>query len=178
VFFKSLISVGLFLVLLSPPIWVGSWFAAERSAIRKEVRSQLLNGVKDADLVVLTFSKVEAETLLHWERDDEFEYKGKMFDVVRVKVNGNQVRYWCWPDEPESELNQKLRSISAQLFNHAPLPKHQVPKLVLFFKSLFFAENPILYLYPPKIGSLALYEGRILYRTPVLELWDTPPRAI
>ena len=177
-YFKTCIAIGLFLVLISPPVWVGSWFAAERSAIRREVRSQLISGLKDIDLVVLTFSKVEAKNLLRWERDDEFEYRGKMYDVVKIEENGDQILYWCWPDEPESELNQKLRSITAQLFKDVPLPKNQGAKLVLFFKSLFFSADSIVYLYPSETGPLALYEGEKIYRAPALELWDTPPRVL
>lgn len=164
-------------MLLAPPIWVSSWFASERSVIRREVRSQLMHGIKDADLVVLTFSKSEVQRLLHWERDDEFEYRGKMYDVVKVKAHGDRISYLCWPDEPESELNQKLRLITAQLFNHAPQPKEQGVKLVLFFKSLFFNANFKIHLYPPNIRLLTQNEARNSYRAPDLERWDTPPRA-
>ena len=128
---KSLIATVLFLVLISPPVLVNLCFLAKKNAIRKTIRENLIHNLTDSDLVVLTFTKANAQKELHWEHQDEFEYRGKMYDVVRYKEEGNLIHYWCWPDEPESNLNQKLISLTAKLLNQAPEPKHQGEKLVV-----------------------------------------------
>jgi hypothetical protein len=140
VFYKSLIAIGLILVLISPPLWVGSWYYAQRTSLRREVKSQLIKGVNPGDLVLFSFSKQEMENLVRWERHDEFEYEGNMYDVVRSEKKENRFYYWCWPDNQESILNKELRNRTAELFNNSPKPGEQSSKVILYFKSLFFKD--------------------------------------
>lgn len=174
---KSLIATVLFLVLISPPVLVNLCFLAKKNAIRKTIRENLIHNLTDSDLVVLTFTKANAQKELHWEHQDEFEYRGKMYDVVRYKEEGNLIHYWCWPDEPESNLNQKLISVTAKLLNQAPEPKHQGEKLVVFFKALFFEKESQVNLYPPIIISTILLTCGACYHAPALDILETPPRA-
>ena len=83
---KNLIAIGLLFALLAPPLLTGGWFQLERAGLRREARQKLLAGTAPEELVLLSFSEEEARQVLRWERDDEFEYNGHMYDVARVEL--------------------------------------------------------------------------------------------
>ncbi len=173
---KHLISIGLLCALLTPPLLVSGWFQLTRAQLRREARQQLLAGVQPGELVAFEFTKEEAHTLLQWEHPDEFEYQGRMYDVVRVEKAGGKVRYWCWPDEDETRLNRELRALTAQLLHDAPQPKEQAGHLLAFFKSLYFHE-PLVWQavgFPEPENWLVPYERG--YTAPVLSIRPAPPR--
>jgi len=173
---KNLIALGLLLALLTPPLLVGGWFQLERNELRREVRQRLLDEVEPGELVLLTFSKEEARQALRWERPDEFEYQGHMYDVVRVREEAGRVHFWCWPDEPETRLNQELEALTAQLFHDAPEPGKQTGRLLYFFKSLYFSDGKpwqALYTNTPELFQPYREEG---YSPPVLAISPSPPR--
>lgn len=173
---KNLIALGLLLALLTPPLLVGGWFQLARAELRSEVRQQLLARVEPGELVLLTFSQEEARQVLRWERDDEFEFNGQMYDVVSVREEAGRVHFWCWPDGPETRLNQELEALTAQLFHDAPEPGKQTGWLLYFFKSLYFSDGKpwqALYTYTPEPFQSYREEG---YSPPVLSISPSPPR--
>ena len=173
---KNLIALGLLFALLSPPLLVGGWLRLERYGLRREVRERLLAGVEPGELVLLAFSQEEARQVLRWERDDEFEYNGHMYDVVRAEWVGASGRFWCWPDGPETRLNQELEALTVRLFHDAPEPGQQTGRLVYFFKSLFFSEGETWQ--APGISARELLPAHRErgYLPPVLALPLSPPR--
>lgn len=173
---KHLISIGLLFALLTPPLLVGSWFQLTRHELRREARQLLLAGVEPGELEVFEFTVAEAQAVLKWERSDEFEYRGRMYDVVRVEQTGPKVRYWCWPDEGETRLNRELRALTAQLMRDAPQPKEQAGHLLTYFKSLFFRDRIAWQAYifsEAKSGPETCVSS---YTAPALPLWPSPPR--
>ena len=173
---KNLIALGLLIVLLAPPLLVGGWFQLERAQLRREVRARMLSGVEPGELVLLTFSQEEALRVLRWERDDEFEFNGQMYDVARIETEGDTVRYWCWPDGPETRLNQELEALTAQLFHETPEPGQQTARLLYFFKSLYFSESQAwqaVCTYASVLFQPYREEG---YLPPVLAIALSPPR--
>lgn len=173
---KKLIALGLLFALLTPPLLVGGWLRLERYGLRREVRERLLAGVEPGELVLLTFTQEEALQVLRWERDDEFEYRGQMYDVVRTEKEGDSIRFWCWPDGPETRLNQELEALTARLFHDAPEPGQQTGRLVYFFKSLFFSENEAWQAPGISARELLTAHRERGYLPPVLALALSPPR--
>ena len=99
-------------VSLLGPSMVACWVVGfQKHQIRKEVKHQLGARADKADLQLLTFSHAEAKNRLYWEHQDEFEYRGEMYDVVERVEHGDSVSFWCWHDHEESELNQTLREM-------------------------------------------------------------------
>lgn len=173
---KQLISIGLLFALLTPPLLVGGWFRLTRSELRREARQQLVAGVQPGELVAFEFTPEEARAALKWERPDEFEYQGSMYDVVRVEQLQGKVRYWCWPDEGESRLNRELRALTAQLMRNSPQPKEQAGNLLAFFKSLYcYQANTwqAMALPETKSGGIPFIRR---YAAPELPVWPAPPR--
>ena len=110
--------------------------SVELYSLRKEVKAILLEGLEDHELVNLEFSHAEFESL-HWLKEDEFELKGLMYDVVRTKVLSESIILICFPDKQETALNKRLENLRKLAWSsHIPSKKEQ-HKLIQFLKSLY-----------------------------------------
>src|ERR1041384_2916873 len=101
--------IGIFLLgcLLAPAIGVYTLFHLRKTAIRRDVKARMMAGPDRGALVLLRLSKKEAASDLRWEQGREFEYRHRMYDIVSAEEQGDTVAYRCWPDDPETELNQQ-----------------------------------------------------------------------
>ncbi len=84
------------------------WLYCEKAAVKQQVKQKILGGIDKEELVWLTFKTTEATEVLHWEHDREFEYQGRMYDVVETKAQGDFISYLCWPDHEETQLNRLI----------------------------------------------------------------------
>ncbi len=173
---KHFIAIGLLCTLLTPPLLVCGWFQLTRAELRREARQHLQSQAKPGELVALEFTFEEARTALHWERPDEFEYQGNMYDVMRVEQAGEKVRFWCWPDQPETRLNRELRALTAQLLRDAPQPKEQAGHLLAYFKSLFYCEADAWQAIGSSVSESDAVPCEHEYNSPVLSIRPAPPR--
>lgn len=90
---------------------MGIWFQIQKSSIRKEVKHRIIKGIDREELVKLEFSLKEIRSELHWEHSKEFEFRGEMYDVVEKEYYADHVVYYCWWDNKETQLNQKLSQL-------------------------------------------------------------------
>jgi hypothetical protein len=95
--------------------------------------------LENEDLVKISLSKNEAAQLLKWEKDNEFEFHGRMYDVVRFVETNTSITYWCWPDSEESYLNQLLSSVINQSSDNNSSEKSDL--LISFLKSIYFVDK-------------------------------------
>jgi len=109
--FNGLI-VFLLLACLSidPAAGTFTWLHYRKTAVKKEVQKHIVEGIDRGQLVRLEFSREETQTELRWEHAGEFEYEGRMYDIVETKTVGDTVYYWCWYDHEETMLNRQLRA--------------------------------------------------------------------
>lgn len=105
---KKLITIALLfcLVFAIPTAYV--LVELERQTIHHEVKERMEKGIDKQDLVLLQFSVEDAHKVLQWKHSKEFEYRNRMYDVVEKRIEKDSVFYWCWKDDKESKLNQKL----------------------------------------------------------------------
>lgn len=109
------------LVFLVDPIsGVFAWIHLEKAIVRGEARRHIVSGAGEDGLVVLEFTKTEAESLLRWEHPREFEYDGQMYDIADSWTRGDTVFYRCWWDRAETRLNNRLRELAVRAFGDAP----------------------------------------------------------
>lgn len=101
--------------LILPHAGLQGWLICETYAARESAYAQLERGIAPEMLVYLVFSREAARTGLHWEHAREFEYQGQMYDVVSEELQGDSVRYGCWPDARETELRQEARAAAGRL---------------------------------------------------------------
>jgi uncharacterized protein (DUF952 family) len=137
--FKSIIT-GLLLccVLIDPVVATFTWLHYQKTVVKKEVNRQIIAGIDNDDLILLKFSKEEAQTKLRWEHSKEFEYNQHMYDVVETVTLGDTVYYWCWPDQKETKLNRQLEKLSAQALGKDHKIREKYERLISFFNSLYY----------------------------------------
>lgn len=114
----------------------------QKKQIRKEVKWKMIEGIDREELVLLKFATEDIHTILHWKHAREFEYRGEMYDIVETHVEGDTTCYWVWWDHEETLLNQKLRSLVANLSGNDPSNRDQQERLLRYFKSLYFPGTP------------------------------------
>lgn len=164
-----------------PYFMVKMLLESKRVSIRKEVKSLINTGLKDEELVKLKFSKSQAQQDVIWEKTDEFEYRGKMYDVVKTIKTPDSLIFYCWLDEADSSIKQKLNQWAdfnwqQQKNNHdnkdrlSDYNKNLIcesiePKFLVFIDKIFCLKNNISNVEPK-------------YKSPYLNYLNPPPEHL
>ncbi len=92
---KNFFAILLIFCLFLPIFGTIGYLHLEKKKHRKEIRKQIFSGIKENELVVLSFSKEEILTRLNWKHDGEFEFAGHMYDIVKKDDHGGSITYHC-----------------------------------------------------------------------------------
>jgi hypothetical protein len=129
----QIFSVWLFLFIflfkgfLSPLI-----YSLELTYIQYDIKEKLLQKIPDSSLIKI--HKVAGFD------DHEFELDGKMYDVVRYEMNGDEKILYCFEDEAETALNLDIkRALNLYLTQH-PFQKDISLKIQNIINSVFSFE--------------------------------------
>jgi len=136
---KRLFAIA-FLLVLFAPVATMYLFHIEKAALKREIKWKMIAGIDQNELVLLKFSKEEAETKLRWEHSKEFEYDGQMYDIVSKEIKGDSIYYRCWWDYEETALNRKLQQLVAQTFDKDKDKQRTQEYLNAYFQSFFCSE--------------------------------------
>lgn len=131
---------GLMLVLCIPFLSHTVYSLVRKQTIKRDVKRIILRGIPDKDLVYFTFHQQEADDKVIWKEEGEFMMNGFMYDVVKVQIDGDSIRYACWPDVRESALHQHWKKQYQEVARHDPL-QHQHKKKVLDFQKLLICSS-------------------------------------
>lgn len=71
-------------------------------------------------VTTISFSAAEMATL-HWEDENEFYYRGEMYDVLCVEQNGTQSVIRCVADHKESALVDQYYKTQQGVNDNAPI---------------------------------------------------------
>jgi hypothetical protein len=123
-----------------PAVVTYTWLEHRKRSVKKEVKWKLIAGIDKKELVYFEFSAHELNTKLRWEHSKEFEYNNQMYDVVVKKKNNGKIQLWCWLDNEETILNQKLQKILVDVFNNDSTSKEKEKLVFSFYKTLYFHE--------------------------------------
>lgn len=140
---RSLAGIMLILTLTVP--FVGAWqfFSTQFKLARQEAKAMMDRAYPETLNVYFEFNKIESQTLLRWEHDSEFEYRGEMYDVLRKEVIDGKIRYWCYWDRKETVLKNEFRDFLVNAFSgHARDQKSEM-HFSIFLKTLFSNSVPI-----------------------------------
>jgi len=108
--------------------------------VKHEVKRMIIKGIDIDELELLKFTKQESISKLKWEHSKEFEYKQKMYDVVKEEVVVDSIYYWCWLDREETKLNNQLAELVKNVLNTNTQKKEKQERLYSFYKSLYCTE--------------------------------------
>ncbi len=137
----------------------------------------MISGINPEMLLVLRFSHTDASRLLNWEHELEFEFKGNMYDIVKVTRTNDSVSYLCWPDHRETLLNIELNRLVDMAMGDNSENKQNNKRLIDFLQQLYPPEQTESSLIPEwDIGSILIYRENIVTRFLSIDL--PPPKVI
>lgn len=138
---RKIAGILLMIGLLAPAVSSYLVLLYQKQQVKKEVKWKMIAGMDREELVLLKFTTAEAEKELAWEHAKEFEYRGEMYDVVEKHQIGDTTYYWCWWDHEETQLNQQLDHLVANILGNDPQRQDQQHRLTDLFKKLYY-QNP------------------------------------
>ncbi len=143
--------------------------------VRKEIKKQIIERLDDKELVHFVFTQKEAKTLLNWEHSKEFEFNGEMYDVVKVRITGDTIHYWCWQDNEETVLNRKLKKLVNEFLNTDPAAKSKKQQVENFLKNLYV--HTVSCWHSPEVGRCMDLSGYLnLYKPESVQPLIPPPK--
>ena len=122
---------------------------------------------KETDTEQKVFFTKEEFLKINWiEEDEEFEWRGKLFDVSKIEQRGNGFLIHCENDQWEEEF--------ISLFSSWKDQKHPDGKLKFFFQPMCLAEKFLLH-FPPTSTKLNCNEATRLGSDIHSQLISPPP---
>lgn len=136
--------IVLLLALVNPMYYAYVGYHLELKKIKREVKNKLIFDTPREELVTLKFELGGNEfKSLDWKHSSEFEFQGKMFDIVEADTIGHFIQYLCFPDKQETALNQEFDDLLNERYANDQ-PSNNRQKLVNnFIKSLFVQDEEI-----------------------------------
>ena len=123
------------------PWGVSQWYAGVvKHQIKKQVKQSIAAGLKKSELHFLKFSKSEIDKKVNWKHDDEFEFNGFMYDIVERDQTSDSLLFWCWLDKVETELNVKLKKLTAMAYGQNPQEQENKQIVQQFYQNLFCSD--------------------------------------
>jgi hypothetical protein len=80
------------------------WFRISQQVNYSQVRREIRAGLDDRDLDILRFPPGMINNISWIKPGKEFSYNGELYDVVKSRIEGEDVVYYCLKDTKEKEL--------------------------------------------------------------------------
>lgn len=114
-------------------------FEIQQYQLRKEIIHQIKNGITDTDLVRITIYPENKEELIWKDKEEEFSYKGTMYDIVYVETIAEDTKiYHCISDSNETKLIAKYHKANKKNRKHKN-PRSHSANTVKFIQKI----NPL-----------------------------------
>jgi hypothetical protein len=167
---KKLFAIAFVSLFLLHFAGVYTYFGVRLMAIRQEMKEKL-RALPDEQLEKIVLSKKDFQKID--VEENEIKVNGKMYDIAKVKENGNQYILYALHDEHEDNLLSLLDEIVKRSSND----KKPVPSQLLQFLSLVFIPSSNNFLFGQTITEkhFSLYAN--LYSSFRSSIESPPPRA-
>jgi hypothetical protein len=150
----------------------------EKKMIRREVKHQIMETLDEQELVTFRFSLADTAQLLEWEHENEFEYQGEMYDVVRRTYSGGFVTYHLWWDHKETALNKRVDLLAQSIFNNHPNKQKTADHISFLLHQLMLNESTILTTKPIATQSNHVFAYLNSYSSILGSLSSPPPEYL
>jgi len=145
-----------------------------RYQAREAMEQKMLQTLPESKLALIVMQPANHhEFSFSWFADDEFSYKGHMYDVVRKKVNGGITYFYCMDDTREADLDKQLDKQVEEIAQGGRLPAKNNQNLLKNILKEYIACTAIhTELYPQ---PFQFSETIIQYKESFLPLTISPP---
>ncbi|MCA6363355.1 MAG: hypothetical protein IM638_09975 [Bacteroidetes bacterium] len=94
------------------------WWMALREAHRHKVKHQVLTELSESHLVSITLTAGELASARFKDEGKEIEWKGRMYDIVSMKVEGGKVVLSCFDDNDETLMVLAMKKMTDENNNN------------------------------------------------------------
>ena len=172
---KKLISIIAISVLLFNTIGSLIVFESTRYCIHKEIKNTITQSIPQNKLIAIIIDN-NTKKDINFVDDNEFLYKGKMYDVVKQQTNGDTIIYYCINDNKEEELFANLNKEVKNNMDTNPV-KNKTKQILnkisisLFYEDIKDTHSDISYniIYP---------NDYIIYVNHFYDVITPPPKAV
>ena len=127
-------------------------FRLRQVELKKEVRAYLKSHTNDEHLTHFEVQLQDGtftDERFAWENETEFEYAGKMYDVIEKIITGNSMVMHCLEDQKETELLKAFASMQNRETQHG---KNRTASLLQIISTVYLPIQ-ITCIPPPPIAS-------------------------
>lgn len=121
---------------IMPSYWLLKWQAKNKALKQIAV-------IHEDALIPIHVNQIDNAA---WENEHELTYQQIQYDVVCIAVTGKDTVYYCYADQEESILNNKLKSLLTEQLQHNIPFKNQTKQLICQLQELFFTDVTPFYL--------------------------------
>lgn len=134
---RKIISILLLTCWYAPVIVVYIFLNYQKIQIKRNVEKQINSNIHKEQLTLIKINK-NRSSQIKWINKKEFKYNEQMYDVVKTEYKNDTTYLWCWKDDEETSVNQKLAHISFFAFSGIPVSDNTLHQLLLNFLNAFF----------------------------------------
>ncbi len=167
---RNIVSIFIVVVLMCSISGLYIKFRVEQYNIKSEVKEKVKSNIPESELTQIEISQNNFDQIEWIENGKEFRYYGKMYDVVKVKTQGQNKVYYCINDIKEKQLiarfnkNNKDQKNTKKIINQTLNDKY-FPKKCQSLNSI----NP----------TVIVYAGYFLnYKSEIIRIPSPPPRPV
>lgn len=165
-------------MLVAPFAATYSWLQMQKKSVKSQVKKQIIAGIEEEELVHLAFTIDESKSILDWEHENEFEFQGLMYDIVKSEIRGDSIFYICWLDKVESRLNNKLNEILARNLGDNPQNRNKQKQLIDFYKILIYEELADINFNLFQAFNSNYHEHFLIYKSIKFSPPNPPPQSV
>lgn len=130
------LGVATLLLLFASFSGMYSWLQLQKYRARKEAKALIINSTVPDQIRVLAYPERAEPAGLRWVHEDEFEWNGSLYDVLKSETRNDSVFLHIWEDRKETALNQEIRSLTRRLVQANNETPDEESRWVQFLKQL------------------------------------------
>ncbi len=153
-------------------------FKVSQSEAKEEIRTSIKLGLPTKELTAIAFDKSSIGKI-HWvEKNKEFLYNDKLYDIVKTTDSKNSMIFYCISDEKEEALFANLdEHIKVQLASNDNKNNSTSKKLSNHVVKIYFNHSSDICFYSNDINYLFSIP-KINYLSAILETISPPPELV
>jgi hypothetical protein len=173
---RKLLTLFLLLIVLMQVMGYYIVFRLRQLELQTEVKIYLRSHANDRHLTYFEFDTRNGQVVneqFQWAEKNEFQFAGKMYDVINLHVQGGKMLLSCLEDKKETEL---IKSFGASQQQQSRTGKNTSTSLLQFFANLYvITELEYITATPPEASSL-YSEYQFLLANRNHEILTPPPQ--
>ena len=135
--YNRTILYGIFCLVLVLFVGYALQLKIEKETIRSSVKALIFEGLNRSQLIFISTEK-QSDPSFSWKDEGEFMLNGRFYDIVETIDDQEQQGFWCWLDEEESEIEEKINRLYALKVNTSESQKKRNLVFQNFMNSLYF----------------------------------------